>query len=266
MVVLSLTTDFGLTDGFVGAMKGVIYAIAPQVRIVDISHLVSPQNVREGAFTLWRAAPYFPAGSIHVAVVDPGVGTQRRPLAARLGDQYFVAPDNGILTRLLEDAEQERAPVEFVHLDNPKYWLRDVSRTFHGRDIFAPCGAHLAAGTPLSDLGTKITDPVRLELPRPEQTSSGWRANVTMIDRFGNIATNLPAQALEGRTKVLVRLLGQEVQGLVDSYGSSRPGELVALVDSEGYLEIAQVNGDAAGALGARIDDPVEVVFGNGGL
>src|SRR5512134_2408312 len=131
MTIITLTTDFGLRDGFVGTLKGVIYGIAPQAKIVDISHSIAPQDVREGAFILRRAAPFFPPGTVHVYVVDPGVGTQRRPLAARLGGQYFVGPDNGMLTPLIEEAERNGQPVEFAHLNNPKYWLPRVSHTFH---------------------------------------------------------------------------------------------------------------------------------------
>ncbi|MGB8984131.1 MAG: SAM-dependent chlorinase/fluorinase, partial [Anaerolineales bacterium] len=200
MTVITLTTDFGLRDGFAGIMKGVIYGIAPQAKIVDISHTISPQNIREGALTLARAVPFFPAGTIHIYVVDPGVGTQRRPLAARLGEHTFVGPDNGMLTLLIEAAEQNEKPVEFVHLNNPKYWLPKVSRTFHGRDIFAPAGAHLASGVLLSALGPRLSDPVRIELPRPEKTDHGWIAHIIRIDVFGNLATDLPASALQGRT------------------------------------------------------------------
>src|SRR5690349_21794857 len=146
MTVITLTTDFGLRNGFVGIMKGVIYRIAPQVEIVDISHGIAPQDVHEGAYTLWRAVPFFPPSTIHVYVVDPGVGTQRRALAARLGEHYFVGPDNGLLTPLIEEAERNHQPIEFIHLNNPKYWLPKISRTFHGRDIFAPTAAHLATG------------------------------------------------------------------------------------------------------------------------
>jgi len=260
MTTLSLTTDFGLTNGFVGVMKGVIYGIAPEVKIVDITHLVRPQNVREGAYALWRAAPFFPPGSIHVAVVDPGVGTERRPLGARLGEQFYIAPDNGLLTPLIEDAERAGEAVEFVHLDNPRYWLPRVSRTFHGRDIFSPCGAYLATGVPLNELGTPITDPMRLPLPHPEKTQDGWRAHVTIIDIFGNLTTDLPAAFLAGCQNVLFRLRGHEVNGLVESYGHRRPGEVVALIDSEEFIEIAVVNGSAAALLGAQEDDPVEVI------
>ncbi|MGB7873638.1 MAG: SAM-dependent chlorinase/fluorinase [Anaerolineales bacterium] len=261
MTVLSITTDFGNTNGFVGVMKGVIYGIAPDVKIVDISQLISAQNVLEGAYAMWRAVPYFPPGSVHVGVVDPGVGTERRPIGAHLGDQYFIAPDNGLLTPLIQDAEQNGEFVEFIHLDNPKYWLPKVSNTFHGRDIFAPTGAHLAAGVPLNEMGTSITDPIRLDLPRPEKTEVGWRAHVTIIDVFGNLTTDLPAEALEGRRDVLFRIHGREIDGLIDSYGHREIGDLVAVVDSEEYIEISIVNGDAARALNAKTGDVVEVFY-----
>ncbi|HSB02226.1 MAG TPA: SAM-dependent chlorinase/fluorinase [Anaerolineales bacterium] len=260
MTILTLTTDFGFRSGFAGIMKGVIYGIAPQVKIVDISHGIAPQNIQEGAFTLWRAAPFFPAGTVHVYVVDPGVGTQRRPLAARLGEHYFVGPDNGLLTPLVEAAEQAKQPVEFVHLNNPKYWLPKVSRTFHGRDVFAPAGAHLANGISLSALGPRFNDPVRLELPHPVKTDTGWTAHISLIDTFGNLTLDLPASALGSRKEVLFRLRGAEVAGLAASYGHQQPGDLIALVDSEDYLEIAVVNGSAAEQLGAKVGDTVEVV------
>jgi S-adenosylmethionine hydrolase len=261
MTVLSITTDFGITNGFVGVMKGVIYGIAPDAKIVDISHLISAQNVLEGAYAMWRAVPFFPPGSVHVGVVDPGVGTKRRPIGARLGDQLFIAPDNGLLTPLILDAERDGKTVDFVHLDNPKYWLPKVSNTFHGRDIFAPTGAHLAAGVPLSELGTPITDPIRLDLPRPEKTGRGWLAHVTIIDIFGNLTTDLPAEALDGRRDVLIRIRDHEVNGIIDSYGHREIGDLVAVVDSEYYIEIAVVNGSARKKLGAEIGDVVEVIY-----
>jgi S-adenosyl-L-methionine hydrolase (adenosine-forming) len=260
MPVITLTTDFGLKDGFVGTLKGVLWSICPLAQIADISHEISPQNVLEGAFALWRAFPFFPPGTVHMAVVDPGVGTSRRPLAARLGAHTFVAPDNGLFTPMLEDAEKNGWPVEIVHLVNGKYFLPDVSRTFHGRDIFAPVAAHLANGVPLSDLGPAITDPLRLSMPKPEKTADGWRLHIIVIDIFGNCTTDLPAAALAERERVTFHLRGREVRGLVASYGHKKPGELVALVDSEDYVEIAIVNGSAAKVLGARVGDVVEVV------
>ncbi|HSL42580.1 MAG TPA: SAM-dependent chlorinase/fluorinase [Anaerolineales bacterium] len=261
MTVITLTTDFGIRDGFVGIMKGVIYGIAPQVKIVDISHTIAPQNVREGMFTLWRAMPFFPSGTIHVCVVDPGVGTARRPLAARVGEHYFVCPDNGLLTPLILEAEENKTSLEFVHLNNPNFWLPKISRTFHGRDIFSPVAAHLANGVSLDELGTPFHDPVRLELPRPEKTEQGWIAHVTAIDIFGNLTMDLPVSALDRQTDIIFRLRGAEVRGITESYGHKQPGDLVAVVDSEDYLEIAVVNGSAAQQLDAKVGDIVEVIY-----
>lgn len=261
MTVLTITTDFGNTNGFVGVMKGVIYGIAPDVKIVDISQLISPQNVLEGAYAMWRAVPFFPPGSVHVGVVDPGVGTQRRPIGAHLGDQYFIAPDNGLLTPLILDAERNGEIAEFVHLDNPKYWLPKVSNTFHGRDIFAPTGAHLAAGVPLSEMGTPITDPIRLDMPQPEKIENGWRAHVTIIDIFGNLTTDLPADALGGNHDVIIQIHGYEIEGIIESYGHRQAGDLVAVVDSEDYIEISVVNGNAAQMLNAKTGDAVEFLL-----
>lgn len=260
MTVLTITTDFGITNGFVGVMKGVIYTIAPEVKIVEITQLVSPQNVREGAYAMWRAVPFFPPGSIHVGVVDPGVGTIRRPVGARLGDQYFIAPDNGLLTPLILDAQKDGKESEFVHLNNSKYWLPKVSNTFHGRDIFAPVAAYLAAGVPLSELGSPMTDPILLDLPQPERTENGWKAQVTNIDVFGNLTTNLPANALMEPMDSMVRIRGHEFKGVIKSYGHREIGDLVAVVDSEYYIEIAVVNGSAEKKLGAKVGDLVEVI------
>lgn len=260
MPVLTLTTDFGTKDGFVGTMKGVIWKICPDVQIADITHEVSPQNVQEGALALWRAYAFFPAGTVHVAVVDPGVGTQRRAIAAKLGDQYFVAPDNGLLTPIIEDAEQKGLPTAFVNLTNKTYWLQNVSSTFHGRDIFSPVGAHLAHGVALAELGPAIKDVIRVSLPRPQKTDKGWKAQITVIDVFGNLTTSLPVSAVEGKEdEVIFRLKDAEVKGVIPSYGHRKPGDLVAVHDSEGFVEIAIVNGNCAKRLGAKIGDEVEV-------
>jgi S-adenosylmethionine hydrolase len=261
MPVISLTTDFGIRNGFVGVMKGVIYKIAPDVKIVDISHTIAAQDIREGAFALWRACSFFPNKTVHIFVVDPGVGTKRRPMAARLGSQFFVGPDNGLLTPIIEDSERENLLMEFVELDNPKFWLPKVSRTFHGRDIFAPVAAHLANGFSLRDVGTPFDEPVRIEMPRPQKISNGFIAHVTGMDTFGNIATDLPASALAGQTDILLRFRGAEIHGLTESYGHRAPGDLVAVVDSEEFIEIAVVNGSAAQRLGAQAGDEVEVFF-----
>ncbi len=262
MTIITLTTDFGLRSGFAGVMQGVIYSIAPQVQIVDITHFIAPQDIREGVYTLSRAVPFFPKGTVHLYIVDPGVGTMRRPLAARLGDHFFVGPDNGLLTLLIEDAERNHQKIEFIHLDRPRFWLPKVSRTFHGRDIFSPVAAHLASGVRLRDMGTPFIDPVRLEMPRPQRTESGWIAHITSIDTFGNLTTDLPISQVSDPTNVLFRLGDTEVRGIADSYGHRRPGELIAVVDSEEFIELAIVNGNAADTLDVKAGDAVEVIFG----
>jgi S-adenosyl-L-methionine hydrolase (adenosine-forming) len=257
--VITLTTDFGLKDGNVGVMKGVIWGITPQAQIADVSHLISPQNVAEAALITARSTPYFPPGSVHIVVVDPGVGTTRRPLAAQIGRQYYVGPDNGFLTSLIEQAENQGQPMRFVHLDRPSYWLADISHVFHGRDIFAPAAAHLAAGTALEDLGTPFADPVRLALPKPERTPWGWRAQIIHVDHFGTLASNLRVEHLGYPEWVRVRLLGAEIEGLVNTFGDRPPGELVALYGSTGSLIVAVVNGSAAQRLQGKPGDTLEV-------
>jgi S-adenosylmethionine hydrolase len=259
--ILTLTTDFGTKDGFVGTLKGVIWNICPAAKIADISHEISPQNILEGALTLWRAYSFFPPGTIHVAVVDPGVGTSRRPLAARLGGHTFVGPDNGLFTPVYDDAQKNGWLVDMVHLTNGKYFLPEVSRTFHARDIFAPVAAHLANGELLVDMGPIITDPTRLALPKSEKTARGWRAHISLIDAFGNCTTDLPASALPAGNACHLHIRGREIHGLVDSYGHQKSGELVALLDSENYVEIAVVNGNAALVLGTHVGDVVEVIL-----
>lgn len=257
MTILTLMTDFGIKDGNVGVMKGVIWSIAPGVQIADLSHNISPQDVREAALILARSAPYFPDGTIHLVVVDPGVGTERRAMAARIGPYYFVGPDNGIITLLLERYGEG----EFYHLDRKQYWLPEISHVFHGRDVFAPSAAHLARGVPLSELGTRITDPVLLDLPQPARRPGGLRGEIIHIDHFGNIATNIRQEHLEGRLDLIVRYKSRELRGLVRTFGERQPGELVSLYGSTGNLLLCVVNGNAAQTLGASIGDPVEVDF-----
>jgi hypothetical protein len=262
MRAITLLTDFGLKDGYVGVMKGVIWSIAPQAQIADITHQIRPQNVMEGALALGRATPYFPPGTVHVAVVDPGVGTQRRPIAARLGIRFFVGPDNGLCTVMVEQARRQGAEIRFYHLDQPRYWLPAVSNVFHGRDIFSPVAAHLVNGVPIEALGAPISDPVLLALPEPQRHGGGWRGQVMVVDNFGNLSTNLTRQHLLEQGAVTVRIAGQSVRGLVRTFGDGEPGQLVALIGEEDELTISIVNGDAAAALGAGVGDPVEVLPG----
>jgi S-adenosylmethionine hydrolase len=264
MSVISLMTDFGIKDGNVGVMKGVIWGIAPEAHIADLSHLITPQNIREAALILSRSAPYFPENSIHVVVVDPGVGTSRRPMAARIGTQYYVGPDNGTITLLLERAEKEGWETEFVHLSKPEYWLPNVSYVFHGRDIFSPAAAHIAIGIPLNDMGTPFDDPVKLELPKPEKTVQGWKGEVIHIDHFGNVASNIRietlGEALKEMDKITVRVSGVEIKGMVNTFGEGAVGELVALMGSTGNLIVSVVNGSAAERLSAKVGDVFEAI------
>jgi S-adenosylmethionine hydrolase len=254
MAIITLMTDFGIKDGNVGVMKGVIWNICPQAQIADLSHMIEAQNVREAGLVLLRSVPYFPKGTVHVVVVDPGVGTKRRPMAARIGDWYYVGPDNGLITLLLERAKQEHWICEFVELDRPEYWLPKVSFVFHGRDIFSPVGAHLASGIPLEELGTAFSDPVLLQVPQPDRTATGWRGEVIHIDHFGNISSNIRVEnlggALQQKRNITVRLNGLEVMGMVDTFGERPVGEVVTLLGSTGNLIVSIVNGNAALKLG----------------
>jgi S-adenosylmethionine hydrolase len=265
MSVITLMTDFGIKDGNVGVMKGVIWGICPSAQISDLSHLVPAQNIREAAYIFARSVPYFPKGSIHVVVVDPGVGTQRRPMVAQLGDWFYVGPDNGTITGLLERAEGEGWQTTFVELNQRKYWLPVISFVFHGRDIFSPVAAHLANGVSLQELGSSFTNPVRLELPKPQQTDHGWHGEVTQIDHFGNISTNIRAEhlgeAMKQKENIVVRLSRREIHGMVNTFGERPVGELVALLGSTGNLIVSIVNGNAVQLLETNVGDAVEVVY-----
>ena len=265
MTTISMMTDFGIKDGNVGVMKGVIWGICPEAHIADLSHVVGAQNIAEAALILFRSAPYFPKGTIHLVVVDPGVGTARRPMAARIGASFYVGPDNGIITMLLDRAAQQDQPCEFVELAEPNYRLPVVSHVFHGRDIFAPATGHLASGVPLREFGPSFNDPVRIELPKPIRTSSALRGEVVHIDHFGNVASNIRVEdmqaALTEKAHVRVRLGGAEIKGLVDTFGERPVGELVALFGSTGNLIVSVVNGSAAERLGSKVGDPFEALL-----
>ena len=186
-------------------------------------------------------------------------------MAARIGDWYYVGPDNGTITLLLERAEQEGWSCEFVQLDKVKYWLQDISFVFHGRDIFSPVGAHLANGVPLSELGTSFTDPVRLQLPKPIQTKGGLRGEVIHIDHYGNVASNIRVEnlgeAVNEKEKIVVRLDGIEIKGMVNTFGERPVGDVVALLGSTGNLIVSVVNGNAADKLGAKVGDVIEAII-----
>jgi len=261
--MITLLTDFGLQDHFTGVIKGVIKSIAPQGEVMDISHQIQPQNIEQASRMLQLTAPFFPHGSVHVAVVDPGVGTSRRAIAAQIGDYFYVAPDNGLLSSLITEAKETGQPVEVVSLDEPKYWLPEPSKLFHGRDIFAPVGAHLANGLPLEKFGKSIDDPVELTLSNPKKTDYGWQAEVVLIDVYGNLATNLPASALpEEDQTIITKIQGESIHGLTRAYADADSGTLIATIDSSHSLSISEVNGSAKIRLNAKIGTPVEIIVG----
>jgi hypothetical protein len=263
--LITLLTDFGLQDGYPGIMKGVIWGIAPEVQIVDLTHSIHPQNILEGALTLGRAAPYFPPGTIHLAVVDPGVGTHRRPIAAQIGGSFFVGPDNGLCTALLDQAAEKGGILQAVHLDQPRFWLPEVSNVFHGRDIFAPAAAHLANGVLLTELGTPVEEVVRLDIPRPQPLEGpdrqGWQGLVIHVDAFGNLATNLTLQHVPDADKICLSIAGQVICGLSHTFGEGQPGDLVAILDSAGQISVCEVNGSAAMHLKVASGEPVEIYW-----
>jgi hypothetical protein len=258
---LTLLTDFGIQDHFVGVMKGVISDIGPQIKTIDISHQVRPQNIHHGARMLTATVPYFSPGTVHVAVVDPGVGTDRRAIAAQIGDHFFVTPDNGLLTPLLKEAKSSGKQIEIFRLVQSKYWLPDPSTSFHGRDIFAPVGAHLANGLPINKLGERIEDPVLLEMAEPKQKEDGWVGEVVIVDVFGNLSTNLSSDLLnQNFDGLVVTIKNERIQGLTKTFGDAKPGELIATIDSSGFLAISVVNGNASQMLEADIGTRVQVI------
>ncbi len=259
MSFLTLLTDFGIEDGYVASMKGVIWQISPDTQIADITHAVPPQDVFTGSYLLARTSAYFPPGTVHVAVVDPGVGTARRPLAARIGDQYFVGPDNGLITFLVKQAHSKWQSCHYVHLNQEKYWLPDVSRVFHGRDIFAPVGAYLCKGVPLNALGDGVDNPILLDVQEASIHHGNILGSIVQIDHFGNISTNIHETMIMG--KEVENILYKEINfgKLAQSFGEKNSGEWVALIDSYNHLSLSLVNGNAASTLNARVGDQVNV-------
>jgi S-adenosylmethionine hydrolase len=253
MPIITLTTDFGLADGYVGTMQGVILSIAPETRLVDLSHQVPAQDVRAGAFVLYQAVLFFPPETIHVVVVDPGVGSQRRALSVRTSQGTFVAPDNGVLSYVLNKADVYEA----VSLTNPAYQLPHVSTTFHGRDIFAPAAAHLATGVPLEELGPRAINLVRLPVPKPEATPDGdLVAHVMHVDRFGNLILDATSDDVDEESTL--ELGERRIEGLSRTFADVAHGELLAYVgSSRDHVEVAVREGNAARELGVAAGDDV---------
>jgi S-adenosylmethionine hydrolase len=275
--IITLTTDFGVKDWFVGTMKGVILGVAPRATIVDITHEIPAGDIRAGAFALAAGYRFFPKGTVHVAAVDPGVGGARKAIAVQTADYFFVGPDNGVLSCALA-----REKIKSAHrLENTDYFLQPVSHTFHGRDIFAPVAAHLSRGVPIRKFGPAQRDCVRLSWPQPRARRNRIEGEVVFIDRFGNAITNIESTSLNPRSEVVPgrepMLRPAAVPGLkaggevfvgrkrlcrVKSFYQSVPaGQAVAVPGSGGFLEIAVNGGSAAKRFGLKIGDRVSVCW-----
>jgi S-adenosylmethionine hydrolase len=257
-MLITLTTDFGYADSYVGVMKGVIYRIDPQARIVDLSHGVPPQDIMAAALLLRHSLQYFPRGTIHVAVVDPGVGGARRPLLVEADGNYLIGPDNGVLS--LAATTQER-PNRIIHLSNTTYYLRPTSATFHGRDIFAPVAAYLSLGVAAEAFGATTNDWVELHWPTIVRSGVTIEGEIVYIDGFGNLFTNIRAHNLEElparSLKITVRDLS--IPSLAKNYAAVESGQYVALINSWGLLEIAIYKDSAQRRSGASVGDKVKV-------
>jgi len=243
---ITLTTDFGNRDPWVAAMKGVISRIAPRSPIIDLSHGIAPQNLLEGALFMASAVPWFPPGTVHLAVIDPGVGTDRQAIAARCNGQYIVCPDNGLLTVLAQ-----AHPIESVRsIANPAYRLAECSATFHGRDVFAPAAAHLAAGADFDTFGPPVDTPQRIRVPEATMDADDQlHGEVIHVDRFGNCITNINQEMVGDRTDYRVQVAAQTLSPIHRTYGDVPPGTPLALFGSTGHLEIAAAMGNAARTL-----------------
>ena len=251
--IITLTTDFGEGDAYVASMKGVLLSLCPRATVVDVSHAVEPGDLLGAAMLLDDARRWFPKGTVHVVVVDPGVGTDRRALAARVGGQQFAGPDNGVLWPVLSSDAGAR-----VHaIEKPAFRLPEVSATFHGRDLFAPTAAALASGKKVEAAGRRVTDPVRLRDFYAERSGGRLRGQVLRVDRFGNLVTNVRAEDLEMAfpgvpfPSLDIRLGGRLVDETASTYGLARPGTPFALLGSGGRLEVSVRDGSAAALLGA---------------
>ena len=262
--MITLTTDFGLTEHYVGAMKGVIYSIHPTVQLVDITNAVQSFDILDGAIAISQAYSYFPKDTVHVVVVDPGVGGARRPIIAHAGQYLFVAPDNGVLSLVYE--REERVAVR--HITSEHYFHQPVSNTFHGRDVFAPVAAYLSKGVDATKFGDEITDYVRFAAPKPKTVAANqWKGIVLKTDKFGNLVTNITPndipQIFDGSSNAFKITVGKaEVTRLCSSYSAGAQGELFAIVGSTGFLEISANKGAASRLAGADKGSEVAVTIG----
>jgi S-adenosyl-L-methionine hydrolase (adenosine-forming) len=260
MSIITLTTDFGTGSHYVAAMKGVILSLCPEATIVDIAHDVPPQDIRRAALLLDDAADWFPAETIHVVVIDPGVGTDRAIVYARIGQQHFIAPDNGLLSRLAA----RTPPTKLIRLSEPEYWLEKVSTTFHGRDIMAPVAARLAVGLDPDRLGPPLAQLMTLDWAEPRQKPDRIDGTVIEVDAFGNLITNITADLFGSRPtdrRACIVCNIYETWGIHYAYSEQPGGTLIALIGSGGRLELAIVRDNAAERLGVGVGTPVTVAW-----
>ena len=273
--IITLTTDFGYDDAYVAAVKGAILSINPDANIIDISHSVKPQNILQAAFILSVAYRYFPKQTIHMAIVDPGVGSERQGIILKTSSAFFVAPDNGILSYIIDDLFQveSRSSTEQTHdlqeivfkkgleaaaITDPRFWRQPVSPTFHGRDIFAPVAAGLSLGISPYEFGEKINSLHVLSIPKPSLDPEGnLVGQVLHVDRFGNLITNIKSNDLPGKD-VMIEVAGYCIQGISDYYAQNKG--VMAIVGSSGYLEVSLRDGSACDFLGAAVGDEIKVI------
>jgi S-adenosylmethionine hydrolase len=256
--IVTLTTDYGEQDGFVGAVKGVLLSFCPEAQLVDITHQISAFSIEEAAFVFQSGAPFFPKGTIHLVVVDPGVGGERRPIAVRTTRGIYVGPDNGVFSGVYASERN----TDVFHLNHRQFFLKKVSATFHGRDLFAPVVGHLLQGVPLEKMGTLIRDYVRFPISRIKRRGRGLEGRIIHIDHFGNAITNITEENLRqlgSSRRISIRVRKLKIHGVSKTFGSVKKGEPVALIGGSGLLEIAIREGNAAQEIGARLGNPVNV-------
>ena len=255
---ITLMTDFGLADGFVGTMKGITYTINPDATIIDVSHEIASQDISAAAFLLGASYRYCPPGTIHVIVVDPGVGSQRRAIAVETAEYYFVAPDNGVLTRVLAQEEV----IKSVELTNAEYFLDEISDTFHGRDVFAPIAAHLSLGIGIDALGVETGDLIEIPLSEPEIVQDGIKGSVIYVDKFGNLITDITRKLFEtvvSDRQFVIKVAQIKLDSISRSYADAPDGHALAIFDSFGNLEIAVNRANASKILGVKTGDNVRI-------
>jgi S-adenosyl-L-methionine hydrolase (adenosine-forming) len=251
-MIITLLTDFGTQDYFVGAMKGVIFTINPEAKIADITHEIPPQDVCAAAFTLVNYYKTFPPGTTHVCVVDPGVGSERRAILVETQNYYFVAPDNGLLSFVFDEEQDFRV----FELTNQEFFRHPVSQTFHGRDVFAPVAAHLSTGISVEEFGREINDFVRFEIAKPQKNSAGEiEGEIIHIDRFGNLITNLKGEDLP--EKFVIKITEKTITKHLKYYAEAETGEIFSILGSAGFLEIVAFRDSAKAFLNVKLWDKV---------